>query len=301
VPRVVPHAVVGVVSTALLFVNTALWAIPIYILALIKLCCPAGPTRRRVRSLAVRAAESWVYCNNLNFALMGTTVWDVRGADGLRRDGSYLVCANHQSWADVVVLQKVLARRIPFLMFFIKKELVWVPVLGLAWKGLDFPFMQRFSRRYLARHPEMKGRDLETTRRLCEKLRGQPVAILNFLEGTRFTDEKHTRQQSPYRHLLKPKAGGAAFVLNSMGDQLDAMLDVTIAYPQGRPSIWQFLSGRVGRVVVDIVREEVPAELLSGDYANDDAVRAAMQAWVRDLWARKDSRLAGLLEPAEDR
>lgn len=293
--RILPHAVVGVISTGLLFLNTAFWAVPIYVLALVKLCCPDGPVRRRIRNLAVAAAENWVSCNNLNFALMKTTNWRVSGLAGLRPDGSYLVCANHQSWADVVVLQKVFSRRIPFLMFFIKKELVWVPVLGLAWKGLDFPFMQRFSKQYLARHPEMKGRDLQTTRRLCEKLRGQPVAILNFLEGTRFTAGKHARQQSPYEHLLKPKAGGIAFVMNAMGEQLDSMLDVTIVYPNGRPTIWQFLSGRSPAVIVDVAERELPAPLLSGDYAADAAIRKDTQAWVREVWRQKDDHIRALL------
>ena len=231
--RFLPSAVIGVLSTFILFVNTVVWVIPIYIVALLRLCCPAGAVQRYLRRVAIGAARNWVSGNNLNFALMRTAEWDVRGVEQLRSDGSYLVSANHQSWTDVLVLQKVFSRRIPFLMFFIKKELVWVPILGLAWKGLDFPFMQRFSRAYLAEHPEMKGRDLETTRKLCDKLRGEPVSIMNFLEGTRFTEGLHEKQKSPYHHLLSPKAGGAAFVMNAIGDQLDSMLDVTIAYPAG--------------------------------------------------------------------
>ncbi len=293
--RFLPSAVVGVLSTALIFVNTFFWAVPIYILSLVKLCLPRGRLKRGLRDLGVGAAECWVACNNFNFAIMGTTVWDIRGIDELKRDGSYFVNANHQSWADVVVLQKALGRRVPFLMFFIKKELVWLPILGLAWKGLDFPFMQRFSREYLQQHPEMRGKDLEATRALCSTLRGQPVAIMSFLEGTRFSPSKHARQESPYRRLLKPKAGGAAFVMNAIGDQLEALLDVTIAYPSGRPTIWQFVSGRCERVIVDIRRKPLPKELVTGDYASDEIVRETAQQWVHGLWEEKDERLEALL------
>src|SRR4029078_4538077 len=122
--------------------------------------------------------------------------------------------------------------------------------------------MKRYSPATLERHPELRGKDLETTRRVCARVRGVPVSILNFLEGTRYTPEKHAAQQSPYRHLLRPKAGGFAFVLASIGDQLKAMLDVTIVYPQGRPTFWNFLCGRIPLIVVHVEEKEIPVEAL---------------------------------------
>ena len=53
---------------------------------------------------------------------------------------------------------------------------------------------------------------------------------MNFLEGTRFTAAKHAKQESPYRYLLKPKAGGIAFVLAAMDGKIEKMVNVTIAY-----------------------------------------------------------------------
>ncbi|MCE6984794.1 acyltransferase, partial [Pseudomonas frederiksbergensis] len=78
------------------------------------------------------------------------------------------------------------------------------------------------------------------------KFRGKPTAIFNFAEGTRFTQAKHRQQQSPFKHLLKPKAGGVAFVLAALGEQLDALLDVTIVYPGDKaPGFWDLLSGNL--------------------------------------------------------
>jgi 1-acyl-sn-glycerol-3-phosphate acyltransferase len=168
---------------------------------------------------------------------------DAVGFEALRDDGHYLVLANHQSWVDIVVLQTVLNRRIPFLRFFLKSELIWVPFLGLAWWALDFPFMKRYSRRTLARNPELAGKDIEATRRACEKFKGMPVSVMNFVEGTRFTAAKHGRQSPPYRHLLKPKAGGVAFVMDAMGSALHSVVDATIAYPAGIPTMLDLLSG----------------------------------------------------------
>src|SRR5690606_39037199 len=87
-----------------------------------------------------------------------------------------------------------------------------------------------------------------------------------FLEGTRFTPAKHDQQQSPFRHLLKPKAGGIAFVLDAMGEQLESMVDVTIHYPAGRPTFWDLLCGRVPQVVMRVRKREIPARFLGRSY-----------------------------------
>jgi 1-acyl-sn-glycerol-3-phosphate acyltransferase len=188
------------------------------------------------------------------------TEWDVQGIAGLDPHNWYLVNSNHQTWADIFVLQHLFNRRIPLLKFFIKDQLKWVPVMGLAWWALDFPFMRRHSEEYLKLHPEMRGKDQAATRKACEKFALIPTSVMNFLEGTRFTPAKHQRQQqSPYRHLLKPKAGGIALALNAMGDRFRAILDVTIVYPDGAPNFWEFLCGRLRRVIVRVQILPVPA------------------------------------------
>jgi 1-acyl-sn-glycerol-3-phosphate acyltransferase len=129
----------------------------------------------------------------------------------LEAKGHYLVLSNHQSWVDILILQKVFNRRIPFMRFFLKQQLIWVPMLGLAWWALDFPFMQRHTKSQLQKRPELAGQDIAATRKACEKFLGKPVSIMIFPEGTRFTPAKHAQQQSPFQHLLKPKSGGMAY------------------------------------------------------------------------------------------
>jgi 1-acyl-sn-glycerol-3-phosphate acyltransferase len=192
-------------------------------------------------------------------------------------------------------MQKVLNRRIPMLKFFLKQELIWVPVLGLAWWALDFPFMKRYSREQVRANPKLGGVDLERTRRACEKFRRTPVSVFNFLEGTRFSEVKHARQESPYKHLLKPRAGGAAFVLGALGDQVRTVLDVTLVYPQGRPGAWDLLAGHLHTIIVDVRSIPIPEEFLAGDYAGDEAFRTAFQTWIGELWRDKDARIAKVL------
>jgi 1-acyl-sn-glycerol-3-phosphate acyltransferase len=257
--------------------------------ALLKLAAPRGAVRRTADRVLNHLAEAWIAVNGWWMALVQRTRWDVHGVEGLRRHGWYLVNANHQSWVDILVLQKVFHRRVPFLKFFLKRELFYVPVMGLAWWALDFPFVRRKG------GSRGRGLDLATTRKACDRFKQIPTSVINFLEGTRFSRAKQAAQGSPYRHLLKPKTGGLATALGAMGERFDAMLDVTIHYPQGVPSFWDLLSGRVREVVVRVRELEIPKEMLGGDYEGDPAFRARMQAWIQEVWAEKDHHLEELV------
>jgi 1-acyl-sn-glycerol-3-phosphate acyltransferase len=240
-------------------------------------------------------ATRWIAGNSGWMRLTQRTHWDVAGADGFAYHGWYMVSANHQSAVDIFVLQHVFNRRIPLLKFFLKQELIYVPVMGLAWWALDFPFMRRHSDKVLRKHPEKRLEDLETARRACAKFALLPTSVMNFVEGTRFTPDKHAAQRSPYRHLLKPKAGALGLSLNALGDRFDSLLDVTIVYPDGAPTFWQFLRGDMKRVVVRVDRHAIPAEFCTGDYVGDSKMRKRVQAWLHELWQRKDQRIDELL------
>ena len=294
-----PAVLVGAIAALLMVLNALFWVPLLLLLALLKLLVPIPAFRRFIAPALLFVAEAWISCNSAWMALTQRTQWDVQGLDGLDYRSWTMVNCNHQSWVDILVLQHLLNRRIPLLKFFLKQQLIWVPVMGLAWWALDFPFMRRHSEEFLKKHPEMRGKDQETTRKACEKFSQVPTSVMNFLEGTRFTTAKHARQQSPYRHLLKPKAGGLALALNAMGDKFQAILDVTIVYPDGVPTFWHFLQGRMHRVVVRARLRPIPAELARADYAASADTRAAFQAWVQQLWREKDTQIEGLLGAPE--
>ncbi|MEE4682710.1 acyltransferase [Pseudomonas alliivorans] len=284
----------GCSVATLLLINTLILIGPLLVFALLKLLF-RGRMRDHCSHAVMWIAETWAEIDKLIFAACIPTQWDIRGDEGLRNDTSYLVISNHQSWVDIPALIQALNRRTPFFKFFLKKELIWVPLLGLAWWGLDYPFMKRYTKAFLAKNPELKGKDLEITKAACELFKRQPVTIVNYLEGTRFTPAKHTAQSSPYTSLLKPKAGGVAFVLAAMGEQLDAILDVTVVYPGSSiPGFWDMLCGRVPKVIVDIKTRELGPWLWQGDYENDPVFREKIQGWVNQLWIEKDARIAAL-------
>ncbi len=279
----------------LIVLNTLVHALPLLLVALFKALLPFKRLRHALNRVLTDLAERWIAMNSAMIDRFTRTRFQVAMPAALQPEGHYLVLANHQSWVDIVVLQKIFNRRVPFMRFFLKRQLIWVPVLGLAWWALDFPFMGRYSRKEIAKNPELGRRDMEVTRRACEKFRSIPVSVMNFVEGTRFTPAKHAAQQSPYRHLLKPKSGGVAFVIDAMGDTLRAVLDVTIVYPGGRPTMVDLLGGRIPEVRMSVRERAIPEALIGGSYQDDRAYRARFQQWMNGLWEEKDAEIARML------
>ena len=299
-PPVVPASPMSSLRVAFLLLvvaaSTVLHVIPLLLVALLKALLPSGRLRLACNSMLTGIAENWIAVNTFLMDRFSGARFHVTGVEGVQANGHYLVLANHQNWVDILVLQKVFNRRIPLLRFFLKRELIWVPLLGMAWWALDFPFMGRHTRAEIAKNPELGRRDMEATRRACEKFLEIPVAVMNFVEGTRFTPDKHARQSSPYRHLLKPKAGGVAYVLDAMGDALQGILDVTIAYPGGRPTMIDLMAGRVPAIHVSVRQRPLPAPIPRSGDGDERAARAGFQQWLNGIWREKDEELGRLLD-----
>jgi 1-acyl-sn-glycerol-3-phosphate acyltransferase len=244
----------GAFSFILFALNTVFWTLPLLLVHLIKVMIPARGWRAYWSRVQNGIGTAWISFNNWNLRLTNPARWDVEGVEGLSPDDWYLVLANHQSWVDILVLQRVLNRKVPFLKFFLKRELIWVPLLGVAWWLLDYPFLKR---------SPTAGRDLEAIEKAAMKFKITPVSVMNFPEGTRFRAEKHGKQRSPHAHLLKPKAGGTAFVLHAMGDHIRSIVNVTIAYPGGAREFWDFLCGRIEEIRVRVEVLPVTDELVT--------------------------------------
>lgn len=289
-----PAPLKGVLVVLLILLNTVIFLPFLLLFAIIKLVIPVMVVRKVCTVIVNGIAWYWIGFNNTLVKLFHKVEWDVRGAQELSRKHWYFVTCNHQSWTDIPAIQYVLNSKIPLLKFFLKKQLIWVPLLGVAWWALDFPFMHRHTKEQIAKRPELKGKDIAATRAACEKFRYTPVTIFNFMEGTRFTPEKHARQNSPYRNLLKPRAGGTAFVFGAMGEMIHTMLDVTIVYPKGTPGIWDYLCGRADKIIIDIRTREVPERFLGMDYEGNRELRVDFQRWVSEIWAEKDARIEEL-------
>ncbi|MED6339117.1 MAG: acetyltransferase [SAR324 cluster bacterium] len=280
----------------LITLNTAFHGSLVSLCAPIKLLIPISAWRNFWGRISYWIAGGFIITNNFLLKIFFHIEWDIDGLENLSPDGIYLVISNHLSLLDILVAQGVFFKKIPFLRFFIKHELVWVPFLGQALWALEYPTMKRYSKESLIKFPELRGKDIETARKSCEKLLGHPVTILNYPEGTRFTKTKHDNTKSSYKHLLKPRAGGIHTVLSSLGDELTAILNVTLVYPgHSSPNLTDLMQGRIPRIVVRIE----PLTLGEGHVPSLETIRGkggslAVRKFLNELWESKDTLISNI-------
>ena len=298
--RILPPFLLGVLSFTLHIINTLFWFVPIIVTAFIKFLLPIALLQKIFTGALNFFATSWISVNSVIIKMTKPIQWNVTLPKELSTKDWYLVVANHQSWVDILALQQVLNGKIPFLKFFLKQELLWVPILGAAWWALDFPFMKRYTKSYIKKNPHKKGQDFKTTQKACKKFKTLPISVMNFAEGTRFTQAKHASQNSPFKHLLKPKSGGIGYVLTLMGDEVKQVLNVTINYPENhRFSFWDFMCGKVRRIDFHAELVTVPDEV-KGSYIENPETRKATQRWINELWQEKDKQLIRLKQRVEN-
>ena len=293
--RVVLAPFIFVIHTTLQISNLAFWGMLIITFGLVKLVLPFEGIKALFSSLMNGMLCGFGKVSVSMIQLFNPVDIEYRIDGELDKDNWYLIVANHLSYLDIVLMIEFAADRIPAPKFFLKKELIWLPFVGLGAWALDMPFMRRYSQAYIAKHPDKKGMDIATTKKYCEKFKTQPTTVINFVEGTRFTPQKHAQKGGEFTHLLPPKAGGIAFTLATMGDLFTNILDVSLMYPENRrhPMV-EMLSGCMKKIVIDVKVLEVPAEA-QGDYFEDESFRQRFQAWLNRLWTEKDQRINKLL------
>lgn len=284
---------ISIIFIVLISLNTIFVGTALAILSVVKLSIPITRFQNFIYIICEKISFLWVDICNLSLDLFPKIKWHINGIEKLSKNQNYLMVCNHQTWVDLLVLEKVILKRTPFAKFFIKQELLWVPFIGMACWAMEFPRMKRYSAEYLKKNPHKKGKDLDTTKKLCQKLGWRNFMIANFLEGTRFTKTKHQQQKSPFVHLLRPRAGGIAYVIDLIGGKLNNIVNVTIAYKGKIPTFIDLMLGRVQAIAVNIEVIPVPKDLASG-YFKDNTSKEAFQNWVNNLWQEKDQVIDNL-------
>jgi 1-acyl-sn-glycerol-3-phosphate acyltransferase len=286
----------GAIVILVVTVSTTVLTAIIFVLSLFKLIAPKGSARNAMTHWLSSLGELWVSINKFSVRFYRDMEWDVHMPEGINHKGRYLVFCNHQSGVDILALQHVLNRRAPFGRYLLKHQLIWVPVLGIAWWALDMAFLRRYSRQELIKNPSLRGKDLENAARACEKLKHIPVSMMTFPEGTRFSEAKRQAQSSPYQHLLRPRYGGVGQVLYSFDDALDNLIDVTIVYPDGTPSVWHYVSGQVRKISVHIELRPIDEKLRGADFREDSVAKGHLKTWLNGIWEEKERLITNTLE-----
>lgn len=280
-----------VLNVSLVILNSAICSIAICVVAVFKFALPSQALKAKGTQVSNKIMWLWATINSAILNISNRVEWDIQGGDELKKEGWYLMISNHLSWTDIVVLCCVFKDRIPMPKFFLKQQLLYVPFIGMACWALDMPFMRRYSREYLIRHPQKRGQDLATTRRSCAKFKHTPTTVVNYVEGTRFTEQKQRKSKAGYEYLLQPKTGGIAYTLAAMGDQFDSIIDVTLAYPENTDK--PFKDVLMGKMTKIVVRTKVlPVDdNVRGDYFNDKPYKRQFQQWLGGVWQEKDELL----------
>ncbi|WP_372844288.1 acyltransferase [Psychrobacter sp.] len=287
-------------ATGVIAANSFGGSIPLWLMGVGKIITGAPIADKTV----IKITNHWISSNNtLINNLLPRKDWRISLPDDVHIDGKYLLVSNHQSWVDTSIVQYISEKRLPLTRFFTKFELIYIPIVGQAFYFLDFPMMRRHSKEAVAKNPALKGKDIEEAKRACALLKNKPFTLLNYLEGTRFTQIKHDKQNSPYTHLLKPRAGGLSLAISALGEEIDGILDMTIVYPDGVPTYGDLWKGNIKRLGVDVRYLEMPDDLFTaiknGGYENNDAIKAEMFDWVEKIWQQKDQRISMMLSDFE--
>ncbi|MBW1782825.1 MAG: 1-acyl-sn-glycerol-3-phosphate acyltransferase [Deltaproteobacteria bacterium] len=284
----------GVLPFLVVAGNLSFWICPLFVLALFKLLVPVKETQVFCYRMMSRIYNVAVWIDDqLLWRVMGLRM-EVRGLEHLDQNKLYLVLANHQSWADIFILQSLLNFKAPIPKFIFKRQLLFMPVVGLICWAYDFPAVSRYTKEEIVKSPYRKGQDRKSLQASLLQFHKTPGSIVNFAEGTRYASLKARHRQSPYRFLLPPKVGGLTVILQSMGDQLHQILDLTLAYECPQFNFWDFLRGKCRRIIVQ-VRHIAPEEAFnrSRPYLKDILPAEAAQ-WIHRLWEEKDQTLQKL-------
>ena len=279
----------GLLSATLLILSFLL--ANIVLIPLLCLCYLIPSTSLRLacknKASALIAVFIWLTLQVIKVMCLGKHV--TIASTPLKKNGRYIIIANHASWLDILIAFTYFNLKIPQLKFFLKKELLWqLPLGGLYCYLADYPFIERASKSKLAKNPKLVKKDINTTQAICQQLINTHSTLIIFPEGTRATPKKILAKKSPYQHLLKPKSAGVATIINEMHDHLDGIINLTLSYEPTNPPLWDFLCGKVSAFKLSYDVLPISPDWL-GDYSTDRTYRVSIQKKLNTLWQQKDT------------
>ena len=279
---------IGIMSITILVLNTFILSCLLIPLGIIKFFLPITALKVLFTKFIIKVGELWIFTNKIWVKALHNPKWQIIGKENIKSDGWTIATSNHQSFADIFLLQDITNRKMPMLKFFMKYVLIYVPVIGLSWWALDMPFLKRYTKKQLENNPELRGKDVREMKRALKHYALYPVTVFSFAEGTRFTIKKNLHQKSPFKNLLKPKEGGLATAL-SLVNEIDSLIDFTIKFDTKKRSFWDYLCGRMNSVKVIIREIKIPAKFLNINLLENKILRSEFKDWLHDIWNEKDT------------
>ena len=281
---------IGIGSLFLLATNMIFWSTLLLTVSLVRLIFPLTNWKKITTGILIHIGESCIYCNNLWINILHRPKVTIEGFDFSDKTNWYVATSNHQSWADIFVLQYITNRKIPLLRFFMKDVLKWIPIVWVVGWSMNMPFLKRYSKEKLRRNPELRGKDVASMKKSFEDLSIYPGTVFSFAEGTRFSEAKQKEENSNFYKLLAPKAGGIAITIATM-PYIRNLIDFTIVYQSEKRTFWAFLCGEMSEIRIQAKLKKIPEDFFDRDYSNDEEYRKRIKVWLNDLWKEKEEFL----------
>ena len=281
----------GITSITILVLNTVILSCLLIPLGIIKFFLPITSLKVLFTKFIIKVGELWIFTNKIWVKALHNPKWQIIGKENIKSDGWTIATSNHQSFADIFLLQDITNRKMPMLKFFMKYVLIYVPIIGLSWWALDMPFLKRYTKKQLEKNPKLAGKDVREMKRALKHYALYPVTVFSFAEGTRLTLKKHHNQTSPFKNLLRPKEGGLATAL-SLVNKIDYLVDFTIKFDSKKRSFWDYLWGRMNSAKITIKEIKIPKKFLNENLLDNHSLRSEFKEWINSLWLEKDLLLS---------
>ena len=283
---------IGILTFFAILTILSLWLVPLTIINIPRII-PNKNLKIYLGSISNKMGSATVANITSALRILHKLEWDFQIPQDVNTETWYVAMSNHQSWADIFILLAAGHKKIPLIKFFMKKELQWIPIIYLVHKTIDMPFLNRHSRAQILANPELKRVDYENAKKAAKRFSRNPSSAFSFAEGTRFTSEKHSEQESPYYNLLKPKVGALAIALSGM-PQVNTLIDFTVVYATQKRSTWDFLCGDLSKAKVVAKTYALPKNLKNRSFEEEDDYRKSFQAFVDEIWLEKQQTIKGL-------
>lgn len=175
---------------------------------------------------------------------------------------------------------------------YVKKSIQYVPTMGWAWKFSDIVFLER-----------SWDKDREAIGVQVRELASysDPIMLLLYAEGTRFTKEKHEASLSfarekglpQLKYHLTPRTRGFTCSIPHLRGKVDAIYDVQLAFKENtkvQPTVTNMLLGKP--LEAHMYLQRIP---ISDVPDSDDGAAQ----WLHDLYLKKDRMMESFLRTGD--
>nr|XP_028580306.1 lysocardiolipin acyltransferase 1 isoform X1 [Podarcis muralis] len=207
--------------------------------------------------------------------------------DGFIPGERSVIIMNHRTRMDWMFLWNCLLRYsyLRLEKICLKSSLKGIPGFGWAMQVAAFIFIHR-------RWEEDKNHFENMLDYFCDI--NEPLQLLIFPEGTDLTDNTKARSNEfaeknglqKYEYVLHPRTTGFTFIVERLrdGNNLDAIHDITVAYPQNIPQTEKHLLYGNFPKEIHFHVQRYPVQSLPTS-------REELQLWCQKRWEEKEERL----------